>query len=270
MPDREQISEREIVSLAQRGDSEARKILYSQNVRYLSAICYRYVPDVETAKDILQDAFVKIYKSLDSFSFRGNGSLRAWMSRIVVNEALKYLRDKAKTEIVHASDYLPDVPDTSYSDDESLASAVPPEKIHEFIGELPAGYRMVFNMYLFDNYSHKEIAKILGISEMTSASQFHRARKLLASKIRDYIAAHADNPKYPGNVKNGADINLSTMSYYSTEYNRSVDSRGDRIAHGNVESSERERDARAGNGEKTDRSEKFGNGENPEDVSYGK
>lgn len=195
MSDKEQIPEYEIVSLAQRGDAEARKILYSQNVRYLSAICFRYISDNETAKDVLHDAFVKIYKSLDSFSYRGNGSLRAWMSRIVVNEALKYLRNRGKSDFVSVSETLPDIPDPESfaSDDDDLAQAVPPEKIHEFIRDLPNGYRTVFNMYLFDNYSHKEIAKILGISEMTSASQFHRARKMLASKIRDYIAATADN-----------------------------------------------------------------------------
>lgn len=195
MSGKEQIPEYEIASLAQRGDAEARKILYSQNVRYLSAICFRYISDSETAKDVLHDAFVKIYKSLGTFSYRGSGSLRAWMSRIVVNEALKYLRNRAKSDFISLSDSLPDMPDPQSfaADDGDLAQSVPPAKIHEFIRELPVGYRTVFNMYLFDNYSHKEIAKILGISEMTSASQFHRARKMLASKIREYIASTADN-----------------------------------------------------------------------------
>ncbi|MCR5520219.1 MAG: RNA polymerase sigma factor [Bacteroidales bacterium] len=156
---------------------------YERYVGYLTAVCSRYVVDRSTVKDILQDAFIKIFKGLDSFEYRGEGSVRAWASRIVVNDSLKSLKASSKLRFV---DDLPDLPD---EDGPSLPD-VPPSVIQEMIKALPDGYRTVFNLFVFEKKSHKEIASLLGIKEDSSASQFFRARAMLAKNIKAYLKEH--------------------------------------------------------------------------------
>lgn len=159
--------------------------LYHRHIGYLAAVCSRYISSDEDVRDILQTSFMKIISSLDKFEWRGPGSLRAWMTRITVNESLKFLRENEKTRkmfegYVH-EDEVVEEPDT-----DNLSADV----IQGMIRELPDGYRTVFNLYVFEEKSHKEIAAMLGITESTSASQFHRAKALLASKIREYRKKH--------------------------------------------------------------------------------
>lgn len=168
------------------GDADARRALYDRYVQYLSAVCSRYITGRDDVKDILQEAFIKIFRSLGGFEWRGEGSLKSWMTRIVVNECLKFLRDNRKQNIFVATAQLPDVPDGD--DDGVSVEDVPPEAVHSMIRELPDGYRTVFNLFAIEGRSHREIAEMLGISEATSASQFHRAKKILAKRIREYVA----------------------------------------------------------------------------------
>ena len=156
---------------------------YERYAGYLTAVCSRYVVDRSDVKDILQEAFVKIFQRLDQFEYRGEGSIKAWVTRIVVNDSLSFLRSSSRLTFV---DDLPDVPE----DDEPSLPKVPPAVIQEMIKELPDGYRTVFNLYVFENKSHKEIASLLGIKEDSSASQFFRARATLAKSIKDYIKEH--------------------------------------------------------------------------------
>jgi len=134
-------------------------------------------------KDILQEAFVKIFQSLERFQYRGEGSVRAWAARIVVNDSLKSLRASSRLSFV---DDLPDIPE----DDEPSLPQVPPAVIQEMIKALPDGYRTVFNLFVFEKKSHREIASLLGIKEDSSASQFFRARALLAKNIKNYLKEH--------------------------------------------------------------------------------
>ncbi|MDD6252986.1 MAG: RNA polymerase sigma factor [Candidatus Cryptobacteroides sp.] len=175
-------TERQIAEDIRKGSHTAMKELYDSWSGYLFALCRRYVPDREAAEDLLQDSFVKIFSSIDSFTYKGPGSLKAWMSRITVNEALQYLRKRKHTDFIEYKDYLPDQAD----DEEPDVGTLPPSEIQRMIGELPDGYRTIFNLFVFEEKSHKEIAALLGITESTSASQFHRARKILAKKIKDY------------------------------------------------------------------------------------
>ena len=152
--------------------------LYDRHIRYLTGVAARYVDDGEL-HDVLQESFIKIYTAIGRFEYRGAGSLRAWLSRIVVNVALDHLRHSAKTS-----------PFTQYEDiaqeEEPEVEDVPIEIIHRFIRELPPGYRTIFNLYVFEEQSHHEIAQRLGISESTSASQLHRAKAILAQKFKEY------------------------------------------------------------------------------------
>lgn len=176
--------ERGLVERARTGDRGAMRRIYDLYSRYLTATCSRYLPDRSDLRDVLQDSFVKIFSSLDKFEFRGEGSLKAWMRRISVNEALKLIRGRKRNDTL---EYKWDLPDIGEDDDsEPDVATVPASVIQKMIQALPEGYRTVLNLYAFEEKSHKEIAGLLGISENTSASQLHRARALLARQINDY------------------------------------------------------------------------------------
>jgi RNA polymerase sigma-70 factor (ECF subfamily) len=156
------------------------RLLYDRYIGYLTAVCSRYVVDSAAVKDVLQDAFVKVFSKLDGFEYRGEGSLKAWMSRIVVNDSLKSLRGAGRLK------YVDELPDTEGEGEIEGMPDVPVRELAEMIKSLPDGYRTVFNLFVFEKKSHREIAGLLGIKEDSSASQFFRARAMLAKKIKDY------------------------------------------------------------------------------------
>lgn len=174
--------DRTLLKRIKAGDNAAMRELYRRYVRYLSAICSRYISDDEDVKDVLQDAFVKIFSSIGTFEYRGSGSLKAWMARITLNQALKFL-NKNRLSGVPLDDEFHNLPD---EDEEPDSKKVPSKALFQMIRDLPEGYRTVFNLYVVEGRSHKEIAGMLGISEATSASQLHRAKAALADKIRSY------------------------------------------------------------------------------------
>lgn len=161
------------------------KDLYSLYSGYLNAVCTRYIADKDEAKDILQDSFVKIFSGIGKFQFRGEGSLKAWMKRIVVNESLKYLQKSARMGQPVDTGVLSGLPDERQEEDPDIGD-IPPSVIHDMIRRLPDGYRTIFNLYVFEEKSHKEIAALLGIKESSSASQLHRAKAQLARWINEY------------------------------------------------------------------------------------
>ena len=132
--------------------------------------------------NILQDSFVKIFSSIGSFKSKGEGAFKAWISRITVNEALMYLRKQKRCNFIEFQDHLPDIPEDAEPD----IGNIPAAEIQKMIQSLSDGYRTIFNLVALEGKSHKEVAELLGITESTSASQFHRARKILAKKITDY------------------------------------------------------------------------------------
>ena len=158
-------------------------MLYDKYVGYLTAVCARYIPDDDDVKDILQEAFIKAFQSMDRFSWRGEGSLKAWLTRIVVNDSLKALRRKKPLSL---SPTLAE----SVQEEEPAFEAVPLPVIQGMIRKLPDGYRTVFNLFVFEDKSHKEIASLLGIKENSSASQLFHAKAMLARWIKDYIKAN--------------------------------------------------------------------------------
>ena len=153
---------------------------YQMYVEELSSVCYRYVPYEEDAKDVLQNSFVKIFTSLPTIEYRSEEALRGWMKRVVANEALSFLRKRKKLLFVesHGEETLMD-------DGEPQTESLSPDALHQLISELPDGYRTVVNLYVFEGYSHKQIAELLGITESTSGSQFYYAKRLLAKRIKE-------------------------------------------------------------------------------------
>lgn len=183
--------ETSLIRRALKGDGKAKYEIYQKYVRYLSAICSRYISDDEDVRDILQDAFLKIFSSLQDFRYQGQGSLKAWMGKIVLNESLKFLRKNSKMTLVGLSDKEDTLPDEDSLSgnpvaDDIRTDDIPSSEIHRMIRELPDGYRAVFNLYVIEGLSHREIASRLGIREASSASQLHRAKALLATKIREW------------------------------------------------------------------------------------
>ena len=162
------------------------RLLYDRYIGYLTAVCSRYVVDSAAVKDILQDAFVKVFSKLDGFEYRGEGSLKAWMSRIVVNDSLKNLRGAGRLK------YVDELPDTEGEGEIEGMPEVPVRELAEMIKSLPDGYRTVFNLFVFEKKSHREIAGLLGIKEDSSASQLLRAKRLLAKMIHQYKREHDD------------------------------------------------------------------------------
>lgn len=175
--------ERHLVEQARKGDRTAMRQIYDCYSRYLTATCSRYLPDNDDLRDVLQDSFVKIFSSLGKFDYRGEGSLKAWMRQVSVNEALKLIRKRKRSDTV---EYKWDLPDKEDEEDNTDVGEIPQEVLQKMIQALPEGYRTVLNLYAFEEKSHKEIAGLLGISESTSASQLHRARAILARQINEY------------------------------------------------------------------------------------
>ena len=178
--------EKQVFERARDGDRKAVRQLYDRYSSFLAATCARFLPDPGDQKDVLQDGFVKIFSSLDKFDYRGEGSLKAWMRQIVVNECLKVLRKRKRSVPILFEEELRDVEieeDTGPPEVEKVPAAV----IHEMIKELPDGYRAVFNLFVLEEKNHKEISELLGITESTSASQLYRARMILAKKIKEYL-----------------------------------------------------------------------------------
>lgn len=176
------ISEQDILRSIQDGNMAAMAILYNRYVRYFTAICSRYVTNEEDLRDILQESILKIYTSIRKFEYRGTGSLKKWMAKIVLNETIKTLKRDTRFEFV---DEIPDE-ESDTNDRDPDVEDIPIAVIHEMIRKLPPGYRTVFNLYVFEEKSHKEIAAELNIKESTSASQFHRAKLLLSNQIKHY------------------------------------------------------------------------------------
>lgn len=170
--------EDELIKGCLRRERTAQQQLFDLYSSKMYGLCYRYVRHAMEAEDILVTAFTKIFERIGQF--KGEGSFEGWMRRIMVNEALTHLRKSRtmylETELEQA-DREPDY--------DRLSDHLEEEDLLKMIQELPPGYRLVFNMYAIDGYSHKEIAEQLGISENTSKSQLSRARVYLQKMLAD-------------------------------------------------------------------------------------
>ena len=174
-------TERQLLEAIRGGERAALRRLYDRYSGYAMAIGLRYVPERDEVRDVIQDSFVRILTTISQFDYRGEGSLKSWVSRIVSNRAVDYLRQHQRFMTV---DTIPDEPDIA---DEPDIGGIPPDVLTAMIGRLPPNYRTVLNLYVFEQQPHREIARMLGIKESTSSSLFFRAKKMLARNIKDYL-----------------------------------------------------------------------------------
>ncbi len=171
-----------LVEGCRRQDRVVQRLLYERFAGKLFVVCKRYVKDADEAEDALQDAFVKIFRHIDTFRFEC--PLEAWLKRIVINTALKFLRKQKPWETMsNDSIDVQEMASVLPQADESLP-ALNYQYLLQLVQELPPGCRMVFNLYAIEGYNHPEIAKMLDIAEGTSKSQYARARDLLQRKIK--------------------------------------------------------------------------------------
>lgn len=170
-----------IVGQCIKGNRDAQKLLYETYAGWLLGVCLRYVGQRSTAEDLLHDGFVQILTNIDHFQWRGEGSLKSWMLKLQHSVIMKHIRNDAKQSILiladDSSQPLEEIPNPEN------VGGIPGKILMQLIGELPIGYRTVFNMHVIDGLSHRDIAETLGIKEKSSASQLMRARRMLAIKI---------------------------------------------------------------------------------------
>ncbi len=168
----------QLVPACRKGDRKAQKRLFDSLAPKMMALCLRYLGDRKTAEDVLQDGFVTLFSRLDSYS--GTGSFEGWARRIFVNTALMHLR---KTDALKLSDDIAEARTLS-SEEATPVQKMGYRELMNLIAKLPPDARTVFNMYVIEGYSHKEIAEALGLTEATSRSKLQRARLRLQEMIK--------------------------------------------------------------------------------------
>jgi RNA polymerase sigma factor (sigma-70 family) len=183
------MSEAELIKGCLNGERSHFNRLYECYSSLLYGICLRYADDEEEAKDVLQEAFVKIFKKLDSYTSE-KGSFEGWIKTIVRNLCIDYCR-KRKYDSRIPVEQIEDVIEEADEENEILSSLneLTFEDLAAMISELPAGYRMVFNLYVIDGLSHKEISNELNISENTSKTQLMKAKNLLKKRLKIKVLA---------------------------------------------------------------------------------
>jgi len=178
------MDELELSIRCKQGDRLAYKELYEAYANLLMGVCIRYIGNADIANDLLHDGFVKIFTSINTFQYRGSGSLRAWMTRVMLNTILEYFRKKKMLNYVDNMDRFDEVESGINEQDIQF---VPEEILLKFINELPIATRSVFNLYTFEDMTHAEIGEFLGIKETASRMRLSRARKELSEKINYYV-----------------------------------------------------------------------------------
>jgi RNA polymerase sigma-70 factor (ECF subfamily) len=168
-----------IILGCRRKEQTAQKLLYEHFSSRMYGVCLRYSGSSDDAQDILHEGFLKVFDKIDQYQSRG--SFEGWIRRIMVNTALEKFRNQYRTVSMEDNHYLPDT-----NSHEDLNDNITAKELMQFIQELSPKYRVVFNMYAIEGYSHKEIGQMLDISEGTSKSNLSRARGILQEKVKMY------------------------------------------------------------------------------------
>lgn len=170
-----------IINGCLKGSRRDQELLYRRHAAKLYGVCQQYSGNDEEARDILQDGFIKIFENLVHYKYEG--SFEGWVRRIMVNTALEKYRSKHNLYRVDDIDKIPE-PD-AYPDSEDYAGLETADLL-EIIRELPPKYRMVFNLFAIEGYSHNEISQMVNISEGTSKSNLSRARAILQRRVGSF------------------------------------------------------------------------------------
>lgn len=188
MESREEKQKREaaLVARCQKRESSAQLELYKTFSSKMFGVCLRYAKDYHAAEDLLQEGFVKVFKNIDKF--RGEGSFEGWVRRIFINTSIEHYRKQVRMYPIQANE-----PSEFDHYEERTMDHLLEEDILKLVQELSPGYRTVFNLYVIEGYSHREIAEMLNISEGTSKSQLARARYILQTKVEESSKVNLGN-----------------------------------------------------------------------------
>lgn len=166
--------ETDLIKACKKQNTKAQRMLYDKYASSMLGVCRRYIKGEMEAEDVMINGFMKVFSKI--YLFEGKGSFEGWMKRIMINEALGYIRKhKAMYLEIEAADKEPDI--------DKMSTELEAKDLLKMVNELPSGYRTIFNLYAIEGYSHKEISKLLGINENTSKSQLSRARMHLRKKL---------------------------------------------------------------------------------------
>lgn len=181
------MNDSQLILACKKQNRDAQKALYEKYAPVMMAVCIRYCGDGDTARDLLHDGFIRVFTQIGSYS--GKGSFEGWLRRIFVNLALENFRkEKKKNRFMEEYSYIQNSDSDTSNDNILDIEGISKEEVFELIKSLPPGYRTVFNLYIFEDMSHREIANELGINEAASRSQFYRAKTLLKKKITAIIS----------------------------------------------------------------------------------
>jgi len=165
------------------GKRSAQSQLYKKCASTMLGVCMRYASNRDEAEDIVQEGFIKVFQRISSF--RREGSFEGWIKRIMINQALNHYRKNRKVPFTSVIEEIDETEIVDMEESEPM-DVIPADMLLGMIQKLPEGYKMVFNLYVFEEFSHKEIAESLNVSESTSKTQLLKARRLLRKKIIDY------------------------------------------------------------------------------------
>lgn len=170
-------NETKLIQRAAKNNREAQHILYELHAPKMLSVCRYYIKDLQKAEEVMLNGFFKVFKYIKTF--KNEGSFEGWIRRIMVREAISFLRQQKHIEFALEDDYL----EQDYSN--NINTNIEVAEIQQLIDSLPEGYKMVFVMYAIEGYKHYEIAELLSISEGTSKSQLFKARQMLQKKIKE-------------------------------------------------------------------------------------
>jgi RNA polymerase sigma factor (sigma-70 family) len=182
---------RELIERGREGDRLAQQQLYKLYSGAMYSICLRLTGKKEDAEDVLQEAFTEALMRLNTFRFES--TFGAWLKRIVINRSINFLR-RRKTEWVN----IENLNEGKFAEEEEIdyeGIRLTVDRVKEAISKLPDGFRIIFSLYMLEGYDHQEIGDILGISESTSKTQFHRAKL----RIREYFK-NENNERQAGRI----------------------------------------------------------------------
>jgi RNA polymerase sigma-70 factor (ECF subfamily) len=168
----------QLLKECKKGSITAQKYLFDKYAKQFFLLCRRYLKTDEQAEEILMTGFLKIFHSLSAFSYLNDAATIGWMQKLMVNECLQELRKK-QSFLLTAEEHAEDI-----SSDDDVISHLSAAELYKVITQLPIGYRTVFNLFVLEEMTHREISRLLNISEGTSKSQLSKARKMLQQMIK--------------------------------------------------------------------------------------
>lgn len=185
------IPDEELVKGCSTHEEKYFSMIYHKYYSKMYYVCKRYTSNREEAEDLVQEGFIKVYKQLNKYGFKG--SFEGWIRRIMINNSINYLKKKAQLNFIESIEKPETLSDSFSVPVEEIKEHIPASILMKFIEELPAAYKIIFNLYAIDKYSHIEIAKMLNIKESTSRANLTKARLKLKKCVEDVLIKERGN-----------------------------------------------------------------------------